>query len=228
MSLLDVQNLTVSTEGTTLVDNISFSLDRGQKLGIIGESGSGKTLTALAILGLLADSLSASGSVMLDGEQLLGIGEDSMCAVRGDNISMVFQEPMTALNPVMRIGRQVAEPLRLHRGLDTDDAINRAIELLDSVGIEHPERRARSYPHELSGGQRQRAMIAMALAVRTRSGNRRRTNHRTRRDRAGPGPERSAGPSARPPHRTHPDHPRSSCRCFDDRQRDRDAGRRGR
>jgi peptide/nickel transport system ATP-binding protein len=164
MSLLDVQNLTVSTEGTTLVDNISFSLDRGQRLGIIGESGSGKTLTALAILGLLADSLSASGSVMLDGEQLLGIGEDSMCAVRGDNISMVFQEPMTALNPVMRIGRQVAEPLRLHRGLDTDDAINRAIELLDSVGIEHPERRARSYPHELSGGQRQRAMIAMALA----------------------------------------------------------------
>ncbi len=164
MSLLDVENLTVSIEGQPLVSEVSFSLDRGQRLGIIGESGSGKTLTALAILGLLADSLSAHGSITLDGRQLLGQDEGSMCAVRGDNISMIFQEPMTALNPVMRIGRQVAEPLRLHRGLDNDEALNLAVNLLDSVGIEHPDRRARSYPHELSGGQRQRAMIAMALA----------------------------------------------------------------
>ncbi|MBT8242004.1 MAG: ATP-binding cassette domain-containing protein, partial [Acidimicrobiia bacterium] len=164
MSLLDVKNLTVSVDGQRLVNDVSFSLDRGQRLGIIGESGSGKTLTALAILGLLADSLSATGSITLDGRQLLGKDEESMCAVRGDNISMIFQEPMTALNPVMRIGRQVAEPLRLHRGLDNDDALKLAVELLNSVGIEHADRRARSYPHELSGGQRQRAMIAMALA----------------------------------------------------------------
>ncbi len=164
MSLLDVQNLTVSHGGLALVNDISFTVERGQRLGIIGESGSGKTLTALAILGLLADNLSARGSITLDGRPLLGLDEESMCAVRGDNISMIFQEPMTALNPVMRIGRQVAEPLRLHRDLDTDAAMSLAVELLDSVGIEHPERRARSYPHELSGGQRQRAMIAMALA----------------------------------------------------------------
>lgn len=162
--LLEVSGLTVRTGSTSLVENVSFTLSRGSRAGLIGESGSGKTLTALAIMGLLPDGLEATGSVRLNGDDLLQLSDKDMVAVRGNDLSMIFQEPMAALNPVMRIGRQIAEPLRIHRDLSKAAALQTAIELLDSVGVREPERRARSFPHELSGGQRQRAMIAMALA----------------------------------------------------------------
>jgi peptide/nickel transport system ATP-binding protein len=165
MTLLEVADLTVATpSGMRLVDGVTFSIDRGGRTGLIGESGSGKTLTALSIMGLLGDGLIASGHIALDGEEMLGKPDRMLNAHRGNSISMIFQEPMTAMNAVMRVGRQVAEPLRIHRGLSAEAAGDLAVELLDAVGIGEPERRARAYPHELSGGQRQRAMIAMALA----------------------------------------------------------------
>jgi peptide/nickel transport system ATP-binding protein len=162
--VLSVEGLTVTTRGLRLLDGVSFELTRGARLGIIGESGSGKTITALSILGLLPEGLDAAGRVEFDGRNLLDEPEDRMCALRGNGISMIFQEPMSALNPVMRVGAQVAEALRIHQGLDGSGARERVVELFDHVGIDDPERRVRSYPHQLSGGQRQRAMIAMALA----------------------------------------------------------------
>lgn len=162
--LLTVQDLSVRVGTTTLVHEVSFTLDRGARMGLIGESGSGKSLTALAIMGLLPDGLEASGSIRFGDLELLDLNDRDMGQHRGNAISMIFQEPMTALNPVMRIRKQIAEPLRLHRGMSKNDAYQRAIELLDDVGIDQPERRAQSFPHEMSGGQRQRAMIAMALA----------------------------------------------------------------
>lgn len=162
--LLVVEDLSVRVGSTTLVHDTSFTLDRGERMGLIGESGSGKSLTALAIMGLLPDGLEATGSVRLDGRELLDLSDRSMGEVRGNAISMIFQEPMTALNPVMRVRKQIAEPLRIHRGMTKRDAYDRAVELLADVGIDQPERRAMAFPHEMSGGQRQRAMIAMALA----------------------------------------------------------------
>ncbi len=162
--LLEVSDLTIRAGADILVDGATFSLEEASRTGIIGESGSGKTLTALAILGLLPDGLKASGSIKLDGRELLGQPEEDLVVHRGNSMSMIFQEPMTALNPVMRIGKQIAEPLLLHRDIDDDAAEEIAIELLHSVGVQDPHRRTRSFPHELSGGQRQRAMIAMALA----------------------------------------------------------------
>ncbi|MEX2278831.1 MAG: ABC transporter ATP-binding protein [Acidimicrobiia bacterium] len=165
MTLLTVEGLTIATRsGQPLVDNVSFAMDRGGRTGLIGESGSGKTLTALAIMGLLPDGLEVSGSITLDGEQLVGRPDSALTVHRGNSMSMIFQEPMTAMNAVMRVGRQVSEPLRIHRGMSDSDADAEAVALLEAVGIDQPERRARAYPHELSGGQRQRAMIAMALA----------------------------------------------------------------
>jgi peptide/nickel transport system ATP-binding protein len=131
---------------------------------LIGESGSGKTVTALAILGLLPDGLSATGSVRYSGRELLQLPEAELCRLRGDRLAMVFQEPMTALNPVMRIGDQVAEPLRIHRSASRAKANRRALELLERVQIPDAAQKMRAYPHQLSGGQRQRAMIAMAVA----------------------------------------------------------------
>lgn len=165
MTLLAVENLTVSTRsGTRLVDDVTFSLERGGRTGLIGESGSGKTLTALSIMGLLPESLTVSGRIVLDGEDLIGRSDKSLTLLRGNAMSMIFQEPMTAMNAVMRVGRQIAEPLRIHRDLSASEASRHAVNLLAAVGIDEPERRARAYPHELSGGQRQRAMIGMALA----------------------------------------------------------------
>jgi peptide/nickel transport system ATP-binding protein len=165
MTLLQVDGLTITTRsGKVLVEDVGFELDRGGRIGLIGESGSGKTLTALAIMGLLPDSLRATGRILLDGAELLGRPDRSLNTVRGNAVSMIFQEPMAAMNAVMRVGRQVAEPLRIHRDMSTDEADREAVALLEAVGIDEPERRARAYPHELSGGQRQRAMIAMALA----------------------------------------------------------------
>jgi peptide/nickel transport system ATP-binding protein len=162
--LLEVEDLSVYAGSTVIVDGASFSLAPGSRTGLIGESGSGKTITALAMLGLLPDGLRATGTVTLNGQDLLARSERDLVALRGNAMSMIFQEPMTALNPVMRIGRQIAEPLRMHQGLSRQDALALAVKLLESVGVEHPERRARAFPHELSGGQRQRAMIAMALS----------------------------------------------------------------
>jgi peptide/nickel transport system ATP-binding protein len=146
------------------VHGIDITLERGLRTGLIGESGSGKTLTALAVMGLLPDGLSASGSVRYGGGDLLQMPEEELCRLRGDRLAMVFQEPMTALNPVMRVGDQVAEPLRIHRGTGRQAAGRQAVHLLERVQIPDAAEKVRAYPHQLSGGQRQRAMIAMAMA----------------------------------------------------------------
>ncbi len=142
-----------------LVRGVSFDIARGERVGLIGESGSGKSLTALSIMGLLPDELAASGSVKLEGRELLTASEKELSRLRGNELSMVFQEPMTALNPAMRVGAQVAEPMRIHRDRGNHRASAEA--LLDSVGLPGT---FRAYPHQLSGGQRQRVVLAIALA----------------------------------------------------------------
>jgi len=168
MPLLEVRDLSVQLQThrgpAQAVRDVSFSLERGETLGLVGESGCGKSITALALMGLLPENARVSGSILFDGQQLVGQPERSMCALRGERIAMIFQEPMTALNPVHTIGRQVAEPLRLHRGLSAAEGRKRAIALLDRVGIPDAARRIDAYPHQFSGGQRQRITIAMALA----------------------------------------------------------------
>jgi peptide/nickel transport system ATP-binding protein len=148
------------------VDGVSFEVRRGETLAIVGESGCGKSVTAMSILRLLPmpPARIAGGRIVFEGRDLLALDEAEMRRVRGNLISMVFQEPMTSLNPVLTIGRQVAEVLVLHRGLSERDALAQAVEGLRRVQISEPERRVRQYPHELSGGMRQRVMIAMALA----------------------------------------------------------------
>ncbi|TQS24960.1 ABC transporter ATP-binding protein [Microbispora sp. KK1-11] len=170
MTLLTVAGLHVrSPEGRDLVSDVSFTLDVGERLGLIGESGSGKSMTALAITGLTPPGMTVSGSVVFDAPDLgrtevVGAGERRLTSLRGRATSTVFQEPLTALDPLMRVGRQVAEPLRRRRGLRgraLDAAVTAALE---EVRLPDPERIARAYPHEISGGQRQRVAIAMALA----------------------------------------------------------------
>ena len=148
------------------VDGVSFSLERGRTLAIVGESGCGKSVTALSLMRLIADPPGriVGGAIRLDGVDLLGLDEAAMRAIRGNHISMIFQEPMTSLNPVMTIGRQIGEALVLHQNMSRKAALKRAIEMLQLVGIPEPEQRVKEYPHQLSGGMRQRAMIAMALA----------------------------------------------------------------
>ena len=165
---LEVEGLTVEIDGRRVVDGISFAIGDGERFGIIGESGSGKSLTALAITGLLPDGASASGSVRWDGRELIGMPERELARLRGDDVSIVFQDPRTALNPVRTVGRQIAEPLRIHRGLPRREARARAVEAAARVRLPDPERIVDRYPHELSGGQRQRAAIAMALACEPR------------------------------------------------------------
>ena len=150
------------------VDDVSFTVRRGETLAIVGESGCGKSVTALSIMRLVPDPPGriVGGSVVLEGTDLLGLDEIEMRAIRGNRISMIFQEPMTSLNPVMRIGDQITEAVRLHRTISRKQAWNTAVEMLRLVRIPVPERRAQEYPHQLSGGMRQRAMIAMALACR--------------------------------------------------------------
>ena len=161
---LTVENLTVRVGPIAAVQGVSFQLAAGQRTGLIGESGSGKTLTALALLSLLPDTLSASGHVIYEGMDLLTLNERALCRLRGDRLAMIFQEPMTALNPVMKIGQQVAEPLQLHRGLSAAAAQAAALRMLEHVRIPDAAEKMHAYPHQLSGGQRQRAMIAMAMA----------------------------------------------------------------
>ncbi len=143
---------------------VSFSLQRGDTLGLIGESGCGKSMTALALMGLLPMGAEVSGSIRFNGQELVGLPDDAMCQLRGDRIGMVFQEPMTALNPLHTVGDQVAEPLRLHKGASRAQARAEALHLLEHVHLPQAAQRLDAYPHQLSGGQRQRVTIAMALA----------------------------------------------------------------
>ncbi len=169
-TLLDIRKLTTcfsSQQGIAkAVDTVSLSFMQGETLAIVGESGCGKTVLALSILGLIPDPPGriTEGSVLYRGQDLLDLSESELRKVRGNNISMIFQEPMTALNPVFRVDDQIAEPLRLHQGFAKDEALAKAVDALDLVGIPNPTKIARAYPHELSGGMRQRVMIAMALA----------------------------------------------------------------
>jgi peptide/nickel transport system ATP-binding protein len=171
-TVLEVKNLqTVFFTNSGLfraVDDVSFSVRRGETLAIVGESGCGKSVSALSIMRLVPDPPGriVGGSVKLEGTDLLGLDEAQMRQVRGNRISMIFQEPMTSLNPVMRIGDQITEAVRLHRDMTRQQAWEQAVEMLRLVRIPEPARRALEYPHQLSGGMRQRAMIAMALACR--------------------------------------------------------------
>ena len=166
--LLEVTDLRVTLHTARgLVDalrGVSFSMRRGDTLGLIGESGCGKSLTALALMGLLPEGARVSGSIRFDGQALTTLDEDAMCALRGARIGMIFQEPMTALNPLHTIGRQIAEPLRLHRGLGAAAARAEALRLLQRVQLPQASKRLDAYPHQMSGGQRQRVVIAIALA----------------------------------------------------------------
>jgi oligopeptide transport system ATP-binding protein len=168
--LLEVKNL--ATQFTTrdgivkAVDGVTFTLEAGETLGVVGESGSGKSVTALSIMRLLQEPQGkiVSGEVLFKGEDIVKMNDSQVRSLRGDRIAMIFQDPMTSLNPVYRIDRQIGESLVLHKGMSKKEAFERTVELLELVGIPHPRDRARDYPHQFSGGMRQRAMIAMALA----------------------------------------------------------------
>ena len=165
MSLLRVQNLSVAFGAKTVVDRVSFTLDRGETLALVGESGSGKSLTALSLLRLLpAGGRNTGGAIELDGQQMIGAAPDLLHRARGGLAGMVFQEPMTSLNPLHRIGRQVAEAVTLHRALPAAALRDRVIAVLEEAGFPDAAQRLDAFPHQLSGGQRQRVMIAMALA----------------------------------------------------------------
>jgi peptide/nickel transport system ATP-binding protein len=170
MALLELDDLTVTLSTARgpakAVRGVSFALDRGETLGLVGESGSGKSMTALAILGLLPEGARTSGQLRFEGRELLTLDEAELCRIRGDRIGVVFQEPMTALNPLHSVGRQVAETLMLHRGMTAGASRREVIRLLDRVGIPDAARRVDAYPHQFSGGQRQRVTIAIALACR--------------------------------------------------------------
>lgn len=169
MALLELNELTTSISTPTglvrAVQQVTLSIEQGQTVALVGESGSGKSMTARSIMGLLPLGVSiVSGSIRLEGQELVGLAPERLRSLRGSRMAMVFQEPMSSLNPVLRIADQLMEPLVLHRGLDRTAAMDEAARLLRLVGINDPDRRLRDYPHQLSGGQRQRVMIAMALA----------------------------------------------------------------
>jgi peptide/nickel transport system ATP-binding protein len=173
-ALLDVRDLEVvftrkGRRDVRAVDGVSFTVDRGETVGLVGESGSGKSVTSLAVMGLLPDrGVRVGGQVWFDGDDLLTLPKARMRDIRGQDIAMVFQDPMSSLNPVVPIGIQVTEVLSRHQGLKGDEAKQAAADLLVRVGITDPNRRLKEYPHQLSGGMRQRALIAMALACRPR------------------------------------------------------------
>ena len=169
-TLLDVQGLKTyfyTEDGVVkAVDGVDFSVKAGEVLGLVGESGCGKSVTSLSILRLVGTpGKVAGGKIVFDGKSLLDLPEDEMVKIRGDRISMIFQQPQSSLNPVFRVGDQVAEVLQIHKGLNHKEAWAKAVDLLSLVGIPDPVRKANAYPHEMSGGQAQRVMIAMALAL---------------------------------------------------------------
>ncbi|MGH8012948.1 MAG: ABC transporter ATP-binding protein, partial [Candidatus Binataceae bacterium] len=172
-SLLEVKDLRTSfftpRGELRVVDGVSFSIAPGRLMGLVGESGSGKTVSVLSIMRLLPENARiVGGSISFDGTDLVRLSEPEMRRMRGSKIAMIFQEPMTSLNPVFTIGNQVGEAIRLHQGTSRHETRDRSIEALRMVGIAAPERRIRDYPHQLSGGMRQRVMIAMALACNPR------------------------------------------------------------
>jgi len=169
-TVLEIENLQThffTTGGVVrAVDGVSYTVRRGETLGVVGESGCGKSVTALSVLRLVADPPGRiiGGAIRFEGTDLLPLTETEMEDIRGNDISMIFQEPMTSLNPLMTVGRQISEAIALHRGISRRDALDQAIEILRRVHIPEPERRAHAYPHQLSGGMRQRVMIAMAVS----------------------------------------------------------------
>ena len=168
-ALLDVENLRVEMAlkggAAPVIDDLSLTLNAGETLSFVGESGCGKSMTALAIMGLLPDvGRVAAGRILFEGRDMTAMSDADLRRIRGNDISMIFQEPMTSLNPVYTVGEQIAEVLRRHKGLSARDARARAVELLDQVRIPNAARRVDAYPHEMSGGQRQRVMIAIALS----------------------------------------------------------------
>ena len=169
--ILEVENLTIAfrkkKQTRTVVDQMSYRVYPGEILGIVGETGCGKSISSLAVLRLLpSNAVITGGRVLLKGEDLLSLSEKEMCGIRGNRISMIFQDPMTALNPTMTIGRQLTEPFMLHQGMNRQEAFGKAADMLGRVGITDPAERLRAYPHEFSGGMLQRVVIAMALACR--------------------------------------------------------------
>jgi len=169
--LLEIQNLKTvfSTARGVIkaVDGVSLTVNAGETLGIVGESGCGKTMLALSVMRLIpANGQIAEGRVLFNGQDLLSLTEEEMREKRGRDIAMIFQEPMTSLNPVLRVGEQIAEAIRLHQHVPAKEALSLSVKLLDEVGIPEPERRVKDYPHQLSGGMRQRVMIAMAMSCR--------------------------------------------------------------
>src|SRR5580692_9268502 len=167
--VLDIQNLSTHIKLTSsvvqAVGDVTMRIDAGETLGVVGESGCGKSMTGLSIMGLLPPGGSiVGGSIKLEGRELVGLKDDELRAIRGNDIAMIFQDPLTSLDPTKTIGYQVGEPVRLHRGASRAEALDRAVEVLGLVGLPRPKERLGDYPHQLSGGLRQRVMIAMALA----------------------------------------------------------------
>ena len=168
MSLLGVRDLNIyfrsAADSVNVVSNLNFAIKESEIFGLAGESGCGKSITALSVLGILPSNARAEGEISFKGKNLLALDRESIRRIRGNEISMIFQEPMTSLNPVLTIGYQIAEVLMTHKSMGKKDAMDKAVELLRSVRIPSPELRAREYPHQMSGGMRQRVMIAMAIA----------------------------------------------------------------
>ena len=166
MSLLEIENLSLEIGGVPILRDVDLAIDAGEVMGLVGESGSGKSMTALSVMRLLPEASRAQGRISFDGIDILAASEDRMCALRGDDIGMVFQEPMTALNPLKTIGEQVAEGIRWHTKANRADAEALARKMLDRVGLPAEKFPLSRYPHELSGGQRQRVVIAIACALK--------------------------------------------------------------
>ncbi|MGB5799831.1 MAG: ATP-binding cassette domain-containing protein, partial [Mesorhizobium sp.] len=166
MSLLDIENLSLAIGNTPILNEVSLSVAPGEVMGLVGESGSGKSMTALTVMQLLPHAARSQGRVAFDGVDILKASEERMCALRGNAVGMVFQEPMTALNPVKTIGEQVAEGIRWHTRASRAEAEERAAQILDRVGLPQQKFPLTRYPHELSGGQRQRVVIAIACALK--------------------------------------------------------------
>jgi oligopeptide/dipeptide ABC transporter ATP-binding protein len=165
MAVLEVRDLEVSFGSTRILRGVRFDLEAGQTLGVVGESGCGKSMTGFAIMGMLqAPGRISNGSIKLEGRELVGLPERDLRDIRGEQIGLVMQDPFTSLNPMMRIGDQIGEAFRLHRGMNKKEAWAKSVEMLEKVGVPAPESSARKYPHQMSGGQRQRVVIAMAFA----------------------------------------------------------------